>query len=300
MFDIPQDALNYLRNHFATCNLMLASDLSTFPPIYEPALDMHLIDYWSRNQAPVKLESGCIVKADAYYIGGGRHFGTWEVADIGILIIFRNNGKVIRSKLAFIQSKKLFANPLVYKKLDSYSVGYGMGRLLRGDEEYEELIKPRLLRFGVDSKYVAFQLNNEQQHAMKGFQERFKMTMYYLFYNPIDIPHEIVMPLEARPTFLENKIGCRIIPKPHLDKALKSYSPGYIPSYGNIKDNLDGEFREPQHRAGWKLEYFITDLLISCKEGVIDDSPDYQTVLRFLGDKRSPMASSLSITIDLP
>jgi hypothetical protein len=39
--------------------------------------------------------------------------------------------------------------------------------------------------------------------------------------------------------------------------------------------------------------------MMACKEGVIDESPNFETVLRFLNDKRRPMSSSLSITLDI-
>lgn len=298
--NIPEDVKNYIRKHFSKCNRNVASDLSLFPAIYEESLDMNLIGYWSKNQQPAKLKSGWIVRVDAHFIGGGRHFGTWEVADIGLMIIFRKKGKVNRSKLAFLQSKKLYANSLSYKKDNPYIRRFGMGRLLVTEDEHEDVIKPRLLHFTESSKYKAFQKDNEQQQAMKAFQERFGMKMYYLLYNPLNIPYSVKMPVETHPKFGRNEIGCRVIPKDFLDEALATYPAKHSPSLGDIKYMLSGEFLNKKHDAGWRLEYFIVDLMMSCKEGIIDDSPNFEKVLRFLNDKRSPMSSSLSITIDSP
>jgi len=125
--NIPEDVKRYVRRHFSKCNKGVSSDLSLFPAIHEESLDFNLIGYWSKNQQPVKLKSGWTVRVDAHFIGGGRHFGTWEVADIGLMIIFRNKGKVIRSKMAFLQSKKIYANSLLFKKDNPYFRRFGMG-----------------------------------------------------------------------------------------------------------------------------------------------------------------------------
>jgi hypothetical protein len=63
----------------------------------------------------IRFGSHWTVRIDAHYIGGGRHYRTWEVADIGLMAIFRQGGKIQRSKLTFLQSKKLYASPLMGK-----------------------------------------------------------------------------------------------------------------------------------------------------------------------------------------
>jgi hypothetical protein len=73
---------------------------------------MNPISSFVRSQGPVRLASNWIVRIDAHIIGGGRHFGTWEVADIGLMMVFRHKGKVIKSKLVLLQSKKLYASSL--------------------------------------------------------------------------------------------------------------------------------------------------------------------------------------------
>jgi hypothetical protein len=45
-------------------------------------------------------------------IGSGplRHWRSWEVADIGVLVMFRRKGKLYKSKSALLQSKRLYPN----------------------------------------------------------------------------------------------------------------------------------------------------------------------------------------------
>lgn len=62
---------------------------------------------------------------------------------------------------------------------------------------------------------------------------------------------------------------------------------------------LEGEFNKKRHTAGWRLEFFIVDLMLHCKEGEIDDSPNFEKMIRLMDLKRMPMSSSLSITFDI-
>jgi hypothetical protein len=97
--NIPSDVMGFVRAHFANCNRLVASDLWTFPATHEESLYMSLISYFSRHQTPVKLPSDWIVRIDAHFIGGGKHFGTWEVADVGLMMVFRRKGKVVNRLL---------------------------------------------------------------------------------------------------------------------------------------------------------------------------------------------------------
>lgn len=261
-------------------------------------MDNNFIAYFSKLAGPVRVDPNWTVRFEAHFIGGGRHYYTWEVADIGLMIIFRRNGKILRSKMAFLQSKKLFADSVKAPQRDPY-MRMGMGRLLDTKEEHLELVKTRTLRFEEKSKYKSFKKESVQQEAMSSFQQRFNINMYYLFYNPLRLPHSIVSPLETQPDLTENEIGCRVITKDFLDEALKIHPKNYVPSYGDIKYMLTGDFVNKEHTAGWRLEYFAIDLMMGCKEGLVDDSPNFGTLQELLYQKSSPISAALSITVDL-
>ena len=245
------------------------------------------------------LPCNWIVRIDAHFIGGGRHFGTWEVADIGLMIVFRRNGKVIKSKIALLQSKKLYANSLKYSKENKYFSRFGLGRLLVSNEEHSELIENKLLVFKENSKYRAYKKGSEQQDAMGHFERQWDTKMYYLFYNPANIPHGVKMPMEDEPSIGENVIGCRVIPKDQLDLALNSKNPGYMPSYQDVRDGLPPKFSGHNFTAGWRLENFVSDLMLECKEGLVDDSPNFESLRILMDQKRLPMSCALSITFDI-
>jgi len=298
MYKIPDHIKKWIKDHFENCNSQLANDLSTFPGIREEALDNNFISYFSRVPGPFKLDSNWTIRIDAHFIGGGKHYYNWEVADIGLILIFRRNGKIIRSKMAFLQSKKLYPSSIKYIPNDPY-LRRGMGRLLVTEDEHKEIVKSRVAKFEEKSKYKAFKKDSEQQKAMDSFQKRFEINMYYLFYNPAVLPHEIESPLKERPDLPENKVGCRVIKKDFLDEALKIHEPNYTPSYGDIKYMLPSNYFSEGHTGGWRLEYFVTDLMLECKEGLIDDSPNFDTLSEIMSRKTGPIAASLAITIDL-
>lgn len=297
MIKVPNDVMQYLQSRIAECNFNVSYSLSSFPFTHEESLDHKLIGEFI-GQGPRKFGSGWTVRFDAHYIGGGRHYRTFEVADLGLMVIFRRKGKIIRSKLAFIQSKKLYANSVKFKEFDPY-YRQGMGRLLVTDDEHKEIVEPKTLKYSDSSKYKALKTGSEQEDVMKHFSDRFDVKLYYLFYNPCTIPWEIKSPVEKLPEISANEVGCRVVPKPELDNALKLFDNNHSPSFGDIKYQLNVMDFSDEHDAGWRLEYFINDLLIGCKEGLIDDSPNFETMVALLRQKSSPISSALSITFDV-
>lgn len=295
--EIPTDVTAHIKRIFSDCNNSVTKDLSTFPAIYEESLDSNLIAHFSRNQAPVKLPSDWLVRIDAHFIGGGRHFGTWEVADIAIMMVFRRKGKVFRSKLAFLQSKKLYANTLVYREDHPFVRRFGLGRMLVTDEEHQEIISDKLLAFKSNSRYKAFRKNSEQQETMGHFERRWDMGLHYLFYNPCEIPWAVKMPSESTPEIKSNNIGCRIVKKSDLDRALKQFDDNYCPSYSDLEKLVTSD--NIVSTAGWRMEDFVADLMLQCKEGIIDDSPNFESLSILMDLKSRPISAAVSVTFDV-
>jgi len=294
---IPGDVTVFLMERFSECNKRIAYQLSTFPNAHEESLDLLFISYFAVMQGAIKFSSDWTLRFDAHFIGGGRHFRTWEVADIGLMVIFRRNGKIIRSKLTFLQSKKLFASSLQLRSYDPYH-RHGMGRLLVTEEEHLELVKPRLLKYSEASKYKAFKIGGDQEEAMREFSTRHNVPLHYLLYNPCLIPWQIQTPVENLPDINDNKVGCRVIPKTAVDENLGSGVKNSSPSYRDMKTAFKKAFPESQSEAGWRMEHFICDLFMGGSEGVVDDSPNFQLMINILSRKSSPISSALSITFD--
>ncbi len=121
----------------------------------------------------------------------------WEIADIGILVIFRGKATILATKIALLQSKRLYPDE-IENAVDMHPVDYmvGFGRLLKSDSEYRSHVKPRTFHFSPGSKYRA-------------------------------------LAYAALATIPEMKVGCRVIKADHLDSKLgavklrKSSSPTF-------------------------------------------------------------------------
>jgi hypothetical protein len=267
-----------------------------FPNAHEEALDLMFISHFARMQGAVKFGSHWTVRIDAHYIGGGRHYRTWEVSDLGLMAIFRRGGKIERSKLTFLQSKKLYASPLKFKESDPYH-RQGMGRLLVTEDEHQEIVASKLLKYSETSRYRALKRGSEQQNAMREFSARHGIGIHYLLYNPSVIPWQIKTPVEQVPSIPDNKVGCRVVPKPVVEGMLGK-EPGYSPSYADVRKEFATTYRDGADTGGWRIEGFICDHFITGNEGLVDNSPNFRTVTNLLNQKSSPISSALSITFD--
>ncbi len=102
---LPDDVKGFLLQLFSDSNRRISFQLSTFPNAHEEALDLLFISHIAHMQGAIKFGSNWTLRIDAHYIGGGSHCRTWEVADIWLMVVFRKNGKIIRSKLKFSSIK---------------------------------------------------------------------------------------------------------------------------------------------------------------------------------------------------
>lgn len=296
---VPDDVTEHVRKLFAGCNNEVSTEFATFPAMREESLDTLLISHFAKSQAPVRLPSNWIVRIDAHFIGGGRHYGSWEVADIAVLMIFRRAGKIVRSKIALLQSKKLYADPITAKNQEQTDHYFGLGRIMQLQGFHDEIIEERVLSFTEKSKYGAFKKNDTQQETMGHFERRWETQMYYLLYNPSTIPHSVKMPLEGPINIGENTVGCRVIPKSALDSVLNEMPDGYVPTYGDIANGITPASHDEMTDTGWRLEGFAADLMLQCKEGLIDDSPNFESVAVLANQKRRPISAAVSITFEM-
>jgi hypothetical protein len=107
---IPQDVLNLLERIFRGCNADVAASLSRIPTLHETSLDQRLITFLGSTAPALSSNSGWIVGVETHFLGGGHHFDRWEIADIGVIIVLRRGRRILWSKAAILQSKRLFPN----------------------------------------------------------------------------------------------------------------------------------------------------------------------------------------------
>src|SRR5262245_46567585 len=127
--EIPSDVTKWLKSAFGSCNERVSEKLSNAPNVPEPSLDLTFIEHLSQFASPITFASKWTVRLDTHYLGGLRHFYNWEIADIELLLFVRRGGKIIRSKVGLLQSKRLYPNGESVKEEVAVDYEIGFARL---------------------------------------------------------------------------------------------------------------------------------------------------------------------------
>jgi hypothetical protein len=160
-YSIPANVKQWIRSVFAKVNRRTSNKLTRIPTTHETSLDLTVIEQISQVASPFRFAGDWLVRVDTHYLGGGRHFGEWEIADLGVLVIFRKEHIVQRTKLGLLQSKRLYPDELMFDDEDQpidYMIGFG--RLLHSDSEFASAIRERTFNFSHDSRFRALEMAN--------------------------------------------------------------------------------------------------------------------------------------------
>lgn len=272
----------------------------SIPTCQEEWLDFTFIEQLSQFAVPIRFESEWVVRIDTHYLGGRRHFYSWEIADIGILVIFRKNGKIIRSKIALLQSKRLYPIEQEMDEAEQADYRIGFGRLFEGDVRLLSVTEPRLFSFTNESLYKALIINDEQYKAIESYEQEYKIPVYYMLYHPWNIPHSRELPSSEHYTPSgELKVGCRVISAANLreivsDKQLSSLK------YQDVMDFIPSPKSSSADSPGWRIEEFIVDLLLKCKTGYIATKQTDEGLHRVFNRRSGPIPAAIAITFDAP
>jgi hypothetical protein len=302
---IPKDVLDVLSRIFGDCNTKVAGTLSRVPMTREDALDQILISHLDETGPEAAPSSGWIVDIETHFLGGGHHqFGwiggfrrPWEIADIGVLVVLRRGKTIVWSKVALLQSKRLF--PLTAKhdaEAEQKRFRWGFGRLR---ESYEPWYGRREFEFGELSRYESLNLFDDQATHIESYQTEMMLPVHYLLYNPVQIPWKRTLPTTSSSSSLPtNDIGCRVL---RVEQILSLRSAKVkIPSYQNISGLLPPHAAAP-FLAGWRLEDFVVSLLLGCIEGKVLDDSSLDNAMELLFYRRTgPIAAAFAVNIELP
>lgn len=291
---IPEAAIDWVRSVFGGVNHQVASTLSRIPTHHEPELDMQFIAALNRTPAVTDI-SGWTVYIETHFLGGRRHFFNWEVADIGLLVIFRTTSKVQRIKVGLLQSKRLY--PRETKSLPNRT-RIGFGTLLQDPAAFRALAAGRKFAFRRDSKYRAVLKDDDQQRALTQYQKMSGIPVYYLFYNPVEIPWTAQVPAATIGALPEAAVGCRVVPCSTVFTALGTKRKGYVPSYNDIA-GIGAPFDGP-HLGGWRLEHFVADKLLRCLEGYVADEETDHVLEQLFYRRSGPISAAIAVTIEAP
>lgn len=240
---------------------------------------------------------------DTHYLGGGRYWGQWEIADLGVLVIFRRKRTILATKIALMQSKRLYPEETESSAEDQaidYTVGFG--RLFETEGEYQSAVKPRTFHFSPESRYRALESRGEQYEAILKYARDNSIPVHYLLYNPLDLPCSVALPADAKSSLdsADSRVGCRVISAGAIDtklraaKLAKSHNPSFAQVAGQDPSKLDSDF--------WTLQHFVADLVLGCKEGYIAETnpKEDKGLFRVFNGRSGPISAAISITIEAP
>jgi hypothetical protein len=298
-FAIPDHVVDWVRDIFEQVNQRSSATLSRIPTTWETTLDHSLIGHLAEFSAPFRFASNWVVNLDTHFIGGGRYWGSWEIADIGLLIVFRRSGHVIGTKLALLQSKRLYHEEADVEH-DIHRLDYmiGFGRLLESDSEYRSVVKPRTFHFTERSKYQALEYGGKQYKAVLDYTAMHGIPVHYQLYNPLTVPSAADLPAVADndAPLPELRIGSRVVNAATLDARLQraGLANAERPSFSQIAGSTDDDF--------WTLHNFVADLVLGCKEGYLaGTSPmDDEALFTVFNRRSGPISAAISISIDAP
>src|SRR5258708_39738861 len=93
---IPVEIIGWFRDVFASANRRIAEKIRNAPAIPEPHLDTTFVEHLMGYAAPRAFPSGWAIRIETHYLGGMRHYGSWEIADIGVFLFFQRAGTLVR------------------------------------------------------------------------------------------------------------------------------------------------------------------------------------------------------------
>lgn len=301
---IPDDVVSWFRHVFADANRRVCERLVNLPNVRETSLDDGLIEALIPDSAPTLLPSGAIVQMDTHNIGGLRRLGgppwdwdhpmrrRWETADIAILVHVYRRDALIAKKVGLLQSKRLYPTNNDVDDEDEVGFMHGMNAFLRRDGQRATAALHRQFSFTEDCIYGAIHAGDRQLELIDNLNRDFGKAVYYLLYNPDQVPRSIRYPLRQRVRVGDVAVGCRVVDADHVHQALAGLPVGGSPTYADLKKAGAASF--------WALETWAADLLLTCKVGEqFDDNRD-DRVHYFLERRSGPIGAALAASITLP
>lgn len=295
-FPVPKEVVTYVRKVFRACDKALSLRIERVPNAHETSLDMLLIDELASYASPAVVGKGWTVRIDTHFLGGRRHFYSWEVADIGLLVYVRLGGNLYATKVALLQSKRLSPSAGGVVEDDTkedYQIGFA--RLIPSKGPVASLARPTTFKFDRASKYSALLAGDDQAKAIAEFEQHRKIPIHYLLYNPWSVPSQMSMPLTSAPKLSgSGNAGTRVLPAVEIQQVLAGKSKTYRPSFKDI----EGLVGVGKHLAGWPIDYFVADLVMGCKQGTLIDV-EQNSIMEALFTRRSgPISAAIAISIE--
>jgi len=297
---LPEDVIDAVREIFASANNDVSNLLARQPGMHEEGLDFHLVSKLD-EVGPLLVPSGAAVVIETHWLGGRRHWGRWEISDIALVVTVRARGYLVVRKAALLQTKRLYSREVPIETRDRSDYAIGIGRLIDRTDPAVPLFKQREFSFTGECLYGALSSGSEQVQRIDDYVETRGVPVYYALYNPPTIPLSGLYPALAKKREPEdNEVGCRVLRREEVHDALKQLPIGASPSFDGLKSAARATRFDRCADHGWRLETFVADEVMRCKEGKLFESMDDEVLSRLLYARSAPISSAIVVTIDLP
>lgn len=292
-FKVPENVRSYIVNIFSEVNDHISRKISSVPNISEEALDFSFIENLSRYSAPRIIAPNWAIRIAAHFIGNIRHRRRYEIADIGVVLVFKYNHKVVAQKLILLQSKRLYPTNNQVIELDDYDYDLGLALITHQDRLGASIFSKVQFLFDHSANYGALSAKSNQCTIIQEHFQDTNIPVHYLMYNPLVLPWSISYPIDSNEIYFpERELGARVIASENVHSILKPYTSGATLKFADIC-NQEGD----GNTFGWSLEDFFDDV-IQCKEGYIFNRDQDVGLNRLFERKSGPIYSIIEVVIE--
>ena len=113
-----------------------------------------------------------------------------------------------------------------------------------------------------------------------------------MFYNPSTVPVTIRYPVTSKRKVTNPKLGCRVFFSNEVHGVLSKLGDGRSPTLKQIVEG--GE------TSNWRLESWVADLVLACKQGRRFDESMQDKIYMLLERRSGPIGAAIAISIALP
>ena len=292
-FHIPIGVLEYVRNIFGSVNDHVSQKFSKIPNIKEESLDISFIDRLSDFSEPVVVCPDWAVQVAAHFIGSIRHHRRYEIADIGVVVVFKRTSRIVGRKLVLLQSKRLYPNNYRVNEFEDFDYELGLGIAIRDNQNEATIMSTVTYEFDENSKYGALLKSSNQCNAINEHFGETKIPVHYMLYNPLIVPCAIEHPIKVMNDRLPNRqFGTRVIDASDVHDAMDG-----LPDNAPLAlKKLAGACSSEGLAFGRTLEDFFYEV-VSCRNGYQFHSID-DGIRRLFRRKSGPIFCVIELTIE--
>lgn len=295
---VPDQIREYIRRVFSQVNDTVSKKLSINPNAPEESLDISFIESLSEFAGPKIVSTNWAVRIAVHFIGNIRHFRRYEIADIGVMIVFKRASKVVGRKLALLQSKRLY--PLNYNviELDDFDYELGLALVTRENSDEATIFSKVQYEFDQNSAYGAIKSNDRQCQAIQSHFQETNVPVHYMMYNPVVIPWTFAYPIsDSAKKIPRRELGTRIVTSSTVHDILEEIAEGHSPKLIDFQQTSEN-MKISNYRYGWSLEDFIADEVLRCREGYPYSKQRDAGLRRLFSRKSGPIFCVVEITIE--